>query len=170
MKKFYVGLALAGVVAYVAALGVGAAQAWTGDTQACAGDCQAGPRAAWDDGPPGMGILSSYEGILDNALAKVLKLSVSEIQSARNDGTTWAELADQQGVSVDDLQAAISDAHQAMIDQALEDGVITQAQADAMSAHLEAGPGFGFQNHTGGMPRGGMQGPAFGGGGGFGRR
>jgi hypothetical protein len=117
-----------------------------------------------------MGILSDYENILDSALAKVLNLSVSDIQTARDSGTTWVELASQQGVSLDALQSAIAEAHQVMIDQALADGAITQEQADVMSAHLEAGPGFGFQRGMRQMPRGGMQGPALGGGQGFGRR
>jgi len=170
MKKVYVGLVAAVAVGYLAVLSVGTAEAWGGDAQAGPGDCQVGPRAGWMDGAPRTGFLSDYENILDSALAKVLNLSVSEIQAARDSGTTWVELADQQGVSIDVLQSAIADAHQAMIDQALADGAITQEQADAMSAHLEAGPGFGFQGGMRQMPRGGMQGPAFGGGQGFGRR
>lgn len=170
MKKVYVGLAIAAAAGYLAVLGVGAAQAWNGDVQACTGDCQAGARAGWMNGGPRLGVLSDYEDILDNALAKVLNLSVSEIQAARDSGTTWVELANQQGVSLDDLQSAIAESHQAMIDQALADGAITQAQADAMSAHLDAGPGFGFQGPMRQMPRGGTQGPFNGGRQGFGRR
>lgn len=170
MKKVYVGLAAVAAVGYLAVLGVGTALAWNGDAQSCTGDCQAGPRAGWSDGAPHLGILSDYEGILDNALADVLNLPVSEIQAARDSGTTWAELADQQGVSLEDVQSAIADAHQAMIDQALADGAITQEQADTLSAHLQAGPGFGFQGHMRQSDQGGMQGPAFGGGPGVGRR
>lgn len=170
MKKVYVGLVMAAAVGYLAFLGVGTAQAWSGDAQACTGDCQAGPRAGWTDGAPRMGILSDYENILDSALAEVLNMSEGDIQAARDSGTTWVELASQQGVSLDAVQSAIADAHQAMIDQALADGAITQAQADAMSAHLEAGPGFGFQGGMGQMQRGAMQGPANCDGQGFGRR
>ena len=171
MKKVLVVLAAAAAVGYLAVLGVGTALAWNGDGQACTGDCQAGPRAGWSDAMPHNGILSNYEDILDNALADVLNLSVSDIQTARDNGTSWADLADQQGVSLDDLQAAIKDAHQAMIDKALADGAITQDQADALSAHLDAGPGFGFQGPMGQRSGSGMQqGPAFGNGDGSGRR
>jgi hypothetical protein len=100
---------------------------------------------------------------LDSALAKALNLSVEEIQAARDDGTTWAELASQQGASLQALQTAIVDAHKAMIDQALADGAITQAQADALKSHLEAGPGFGFQRGLAQPPQGGMRGPGGGG-------
>jgi hypothetical protein len=93
MKKVFVGVAVAAAVGYLAILGVGTAQAWSGDAQTCSGDCQAGPRAGWADGAPRIGILSDYEDILDNALAKVLNLSTREIRAARDSGTTWAELA-----------------------------------------------------------------------------
>jgi hypothetical protein len=170
MKKLYVGLAVLAVFGYLAFLGVGAAQAWGGDGQNCTGDCQGGPRAGQEGWPPQAGVLSEYESILDNALSKVLNLSVDEIQAARDSGTTWASLASQQGVALEDLQQAIADAHKTMVDEALADGEITQAQADAMSARIDEGPGFGFQSHAGQMAGGGMQGPAFGGRGAFGCR
>jgi hypothetical protein len=170
MKKLYVGLAIAAVFGYLGVLGVGAAQAWSGAPQACTGDCQAGPGMGWNGGPAGEGVLSQYETILDSSLAKVLNLSVEEVQAARDNGTTWPELASKQSVALADVQQSIVEAHQAMIDQALADGAITLAQAEAMKQHLEQGPGLGFQGRMLQAPGSDRQPPGVGGRGGFGRR
>ncbi len=55
-------------------------------------------------------------------------------------GSTY--LADALGISVDDLQAAEETAHEAAIQQAVDEGLITQAQADAILEHSGA---FGFR-------------------------
>lgn len=59
-------------------------------------------------------------------------------------------LADALGISQADLQAAQTKAHEAEIQQAVNDGLITQAQADAILAKTNSGSFFG------GFGRGGM--------------
>ncbi len=48
----------------------------------------------------------------------------------------WAALAAKLGVSTDDLKAKAVETRQAMIDQAVKDGRITQAQADAIKQRI----------------------------------
>lgn len=62
--------------------------------------------------------------------AKVLGMSVDELQAALEDGSTIQELMAAQGMNAVDFQKAMLDAYQAAVEQAVQDGVITQAQAD----------------------------------------
>jgi len=62
-------------------------------------------------------------------------------------------LADALGISVEDLQAAQSQATDEAIQQALDQGLITQEQADALRARGEFGH-FGFRGDWFGMPNG----------------
>jgi polyhydroxyalkanoate synthesis regulator phasin len=70
-------------------------------------------------------------------------------------------IASNLGVERADLDAAEKEAHQEVIGQAVEDGVITQDQADRMLSRLEEGFGFGRMGHPGGRGggwRGGFKG------------
>ncbi len=110
------------------------------------------------------------------AIAKALGLTVSELQANLWGGRTLADLADRAGVKIEDVQAAAkAGREQALRDQiasALANGEITQAQADWMIEGLEngylgqGGPTMGLE-WGGGHPFGGPRG--FGGPGG-GRR
>ena len=67
-------------------------------------------------------------------------------------------IASKLGVERADLDAAEKEAHQEVIGQAVEDGVITQDQADRMLSRLEEGFGFGRMGHPGGRGGGWMGG------------
>ena len=67
-------------------------------------------------------------------------------------------IASKLGVARADLDAAEKEAHQEVIGQAVEDGVITQDQADRMLSRLEEGFGFGRMGHPGGRGGGWMGG------------
>ena len=56
------------------------------------------------------------------------------------DGSTQEDLANALGITVEELTAAMQTANTAAIDQALEQGLITQAQADQLKARGEAFP------------------------------
>jgi hypothetical protein len=93
------------------------------------------------------------------AAANVLGMTVEEVSSALQDGKTLQDLADEAGVDIADVHAAIQAVHademRERIAQALQDGTITQAQADWMLEGLENGymMGRGFGHGFGG-PRG----------------
>ncbi|MCA9900556.1 MAG: hypothetical protein H6654_06825 [Ardenticatenaceae bacterium] len=96
-------------------------------------------------------------------IAEQLGLTVEELAAAHDEGTRLSDLAEQQGVDLETVMTAVSDARTAAIEAAVADGTITQDQADILLSH--DGPGFGGRGHGGHGGRGGHGGP---GGGGFG--
>ena len=87
------------------------------------------------------------------AAAKVLGMTTDEVSTALQSGKTLETLADEAGVDFEDVQAAIQAAHATelrdRIAQAVEDGTITQENADWLLEGLDKGfigvPGaFGF--------------------------
>jgi hypothetical protein len=98
------------------------------------------------------------------AAANALGMTTDEVSSALQDGKTLQDLADEAGVDIVDVQAAIQAAHQTemreRIAQAVADGTMTQEQADWMLEGIDngymggGGPG-GFGPGGFGGPRGG---------------
>ena len=140
-----------------------------------------GATSAFAQGPdnPGFGMMGHGRGfgIGDaelEAAAGVLGMTTDEVKAAFEDGKTLQDLADAAGVDIEDVHAAIQAVHETemreRIGQAVEDGNMTQAQADWMLEGLDSGymmgkggPG-GFGRGNSG-PRGGQ---GFGNGNGFG--
>ena len=96
------------------------------------------------------------------AAAKALGMTADDLSSALKDGKTLQDVADEAGVAFEEVQTAIQAAHAAemrdRIQQAVDDGTITQVNADWLLEGLDKGyigvPGaFGF-----GGPRGGGHG------------
>ena len=94
--------------------------------------------------------------------AEALDMTTDELITELQSGKTLEEIAEEAGVDYADVQAAIQESHATAmrdrIQQALEDGTITQEHADWLLEGLEkgfigGGNGFGF---------GGMHGPGFG--------
>jgi len=108
-------------------------------------------------GPGGRGL--SGEAL--EAAAEALGMTTDEVTSALQSGNTLQDLADEAGVDIADVHAAIQAVHVAeareRIAQAVEDGTMTQTQADWMLEGLDNGymMGGGFGNGFGG-PRGGF--------------
>lgn len=99
------------------------------------------------------------------AAAGVLGMTTDEVSSALQNGQTLQDLADQAGVDIEDVHAAIQAVHEAemreRIAQAVEDGTMTQEKADWLIEGLDEGfigGGDGFGPGFGG-PRGGGHGP-----------
>lgn len=92
-------------------------------------------------------------------IADALGITVAELEAAHAEGKRLPELAAELGVALEDVRTAVQAAHEAAVLQAVEDGLITQEQADWMLTRPFAGP------HGGGM-----QGGHHGGQGGFGPR
>lgn len=97
------------------------------------------------------------------AAANVLGMTADELSAALQSGQTLEEIAAAKGVNLADVQAAIQSAHKeemrARIQQAVEDGTMTQDKADWLlegldKGYLDGGPGFGL-----GFGRGGHGGP-----------
>lgn len=89
------------------------------------------------------------------AVAEALGMTVDELAAAREDGTRMPALAEAQGVDMETVITAVSDARTAAIEQAVIDGIITQEQADLLLSR--EGPRFGGPRGHGG-PRGGQGG------------
>ena len=98
---------------------------------------------------------SDHEAVLANLLG----LSVEELEAAKDDGSI-RDLVEASGLTQEEIQAAMEEAHDAAVAQAVADGVITQEQAD----QLEEAPGRGGSRGGGhGGSRGGGQGNSEGG-------
>ena len=152
-KKLGIGLGAVVAVGLIASLAVGAV--WAQGTTSQSPQATPQPQA----GSPGRG---SSDGMSN--IAKLLGMTSDEIWAERVLGKTIADLAKEKGVDTQTLVDALVASQKTMVDQAVTDGRLTQAQADkwlawyAQSAALQLtepyGPGFGM----GGM-RGGPGGP-----------
>ena len=100
-------------------------------------------------GPGGRGL--GLEGL--QIAAKALNMTTDELINALRSGQTLEEIAAEAGVDLQDVQDAIQEARAAQmrerIQQAVDDGTITQAHADWLLEGLEQGfiggpNGFGF--------------------------
>ena len=90
--------------------------------------------------------------------AVALGMTVEELQTARQEGENMAALLEAQGMTQEEYQTAYQAALEAAIQQAVTDGVITQAQADLVLANLNSfGPG-GMPGPGGDRPQGGRGG------------
>jgi hypothetical protein len=86
------------------------------------------------------------------AAAEALGMTTDELTSALRSGRTLQELADEAGVDIEDVRAAIQMARRAelreRIEQAVTDGTISQEKADWLLEGLDKGfldgHGFGF--------------------------
>jgi len=102
---------------------------------------------------PGMGAGFADEEAHYAALAKVLGMTVEELEAELADGKTLRNLAEEQGVDMDSIWDALKDAREAALEQAVEEGRLTQEQADRMLAQATRGFGrFGGGRKRGGHP------------------
>ena len=72
------------------------------------------------------------------ALAGALNLTPEEIQARIDNGETPWEIARSQGLSDEEIQQLMFDAHDIALDNAVEAGLLTQEQADWMDQHMES--------------------------------
>ena len=110
----------------------------TSDTCQCggmSGMMMQGGGMRGDDARGGRG-MPEWAG-MDDAAVKLLGMTQAEIQAARIDGKSLADLAKAKDVSKDALIQAILDEHEADLAKLVADGKMTQAQADAMVNRMQ---------------------------------
>jgi hypothetical protein len=91
------------------------------------------------DGRPGLGA-GLWDGSVHTAIADLLGMTVEDFEAARAEGKSLVELAEEAGVTLEEVRDAVQVAHAEALQQAVEEGRITQEQADQM---LERQDGFG---------------------------
>jgi predicted transcriptional regulator len=78
-----------------------------------------------------------------DTVAEALGLTPDELFAELHEGKTLSEIAEEQGVEMDEVREAVSaaqvEAQKAAIEQAVEDGRLTEEQADWMLEGLEKG-------------------------------
>lgn len=107
----------------------------------------------------GRGMMGGDQGVLHDymvaSFAEALGLAPEELQARLEGGETMYQLAEAQGLSLEDFQELMTEARTAAFDQAVADGVLSQDQADWMSQHMAQkqaagfGPGFCHGSGTG---------------------
>ena len=114
------------------------------------------------DGGPGGGRGRGLGQPELEAAAKVLGMTTDELSTALQSGKTLEQLAQDANVDVQDVKDAIQAAHvtemRSRIQQAVDDGTITQENADWLLEGLDKG----FIGVPGGFGFGGPHGPGFG--------
>jgi hypothetical protein len=73
---------------------------------------------------------------ITGAAAKALGISEDELWERLRDGKTLEQIAEAEGKSLDDVEAAVSKALKERFDAAVKAGKLTRAQADEMLEHL----------------------------------
>jgi hypothetical protein len=117
------------VVAVLALVGAGGAVAASKSAGASTqgGAC---PGRLGGGGKPGADFAS--------AVASYLGVTTAELKTARDNGTSLAELATQNGKSVSGLKDAISADAKAHLDKDVADGKLTSAQETSMLSNLQS--------------------------------
>ncbi len=113
---------LAVIVVAVVALGLTGFSYASAQTQDAPLFQQRGP-----GGPEGEHPLRPY---VEAAVADILGMSVEDLQAAKEAGTRLPELLEAAGLTPEEFRAALDEATPGIVAQALEDGAITQEQAD----------------------------------------
>ena len=111
---------------------------------------RAGSRFARAGAPPAV---LDKEALLQ-AAAGALGLTADELRAAKDEGRSLSELLAEQGVARTDFAEAMRAARQGMIDDARQDGAITQAQAERLRARRDGMTRGGFGHRSRGRDRG----------------
>jgi hypothetical protein len=95
-----------------------------------------------------MGANGIHEQVM-TVVAQKLGLTYAELNTALQNGQTVAQLAQAKGVSLDALKTVALDAMKASFADLVKQGVMTQAQTDAMLDHMDDMPLYNFEQGTG---------------------
>ncbi len=78
-----------------------------------------------------------WAGCMVRTWADALGMKVKDLTAALREGKTVAELAEAQGIKVEDLVARVVAARKDALQQAVEDGRLTQERADALLERMQ---------------------------------
>jgi hypothetical protein len=119
-------------------------QTWFGRGGGMMGSGYRGGMMGRGNGNGGYGLMHPY---MVQAFAEKLGLSADELQSELTAGKTMWQVAQEQGLSDDEIRTTMQEAAKQAITKMVADGVITQQQADwmlqRMGGMLQNGFGFG---------------------------
>ena len=158
MKKFVVTLMVVAVVVFALSV-AGVAYAQSPTQTPGIGTGRMGGRGSQN----GLGGVSATvgDGILHDymiaAYAEALDIPAADLEARLDSGETMAQIAISTGLTLEQFRTLMVDVRTQAIDQALADGVLTQAQADWLKLH-GAGQMAGGQMGNGSGMRGGGQG------------
>lgn len=134
MKKFLmIGTLIATLVIGLGAAGVAYAQTATPTAEDAASAVTQGFRGGRGDRQ----VQYALREYVNTATAEAFGLTVEELDALRDEGKSLVDVAIEQNMTVADFDAKMDAARQSAVEQAVTDGVITQAQADELAA-LEA--------------------------------
>ena len=85
----------------------------------------------------GFGMGQYFSGNMSEVIADVLGVTLDELQAARSEGKSVAELANEKGINKDELVNKMIQSRKADLEQAVTDGKLTQEQMDAMLENME---------------------------------
>jgi lambda repressor-like predicted transcriptional regulator len=88
--------------------------------------------------------MQPYHDQIQEAVAEALGISVEELEAAHDEGKTLRDLAEEQGVELADVQAALEAAHLEAVEQAVADGVISEEMAERIIERMEQKPPAGW--------------------------
>lgn len=86
-------------------------------------------------GRGGYGQIHTY---VEQALADKLGMSLADLDAAEAKGQSWSQIAISKGTAAADVNALLAEVHKTALAKAVTDGVLTQAQADAMLQNMTA--------------------------------
>lgn len=100
----------------------------------------------------------NFAGAMPEVIAEELGMTVDELQAARNEGKSVADLAEAKGVKVDALVAKMVESRKADLEQLVKDGKMTQEQMDTMLKNMESMMENAIERDTVGPVNGGKNG------------
>jgi hypothetical protein len=151
MKKIMILVAvLAAMVSTLGAVGLAYAQTASPSGTAAGTAAAATPVIGAQATQPGDSPESFVRSYMDAEQAKLLGMTTAEYQAQEDAGKTWQEIATAQGKTAAEAQTLLGSAYSNAIAQALADGKLTQAQADALKALPASDPEMGGHGQGGG--------------------
>jgi len=104
----------------------------------------------------GMGLMAVDEDVMHEAIAAALSMSAEELETAVAAGTTPFDLAQERGIDFAVVEAAMVAVHQEALQQAVDNGLISQEQADLMLSRQggQNSGGNGMNRGANGSPQG----------------